>query len=76
MGKAVGGGSSINATIWARSFRNDLEHWANEAGDKAWGYEHGLSIYRRMVPPIGVVHASSAYRVQLPNLIAAAMIRP
>lgn len=48
MGKVVGGGSSINATIWARPFKNDLEHWATESGDKAWGYEHGLSIYRRM----------------------------
>ena len=48
MGKVVGGGSSINATIWARPFQSDLEHWAAESGDKAWGYEHGLSIYRRM----------------------------
>jgi choline dehydrogenase len=48
MGKVVGGGSSINATIWARPFRNDLEGWATAAGDRAWGYEHGLSIYRGM----------------------------
>jgi choline dehydrogenase len=48
MGKVVGGGSSINATIWARPFKGDLEHWAQESGDRAWGYEHGLSIYRRM----------------------------
>jgi choline dehydrogenase len=48
MGKVVGGGSSINATIWARPFKNDLEHWAQEAGDPAWGYEHALAIYRRM----------------------------
>ncbi|MEJ8859215.1 GMC family oxidoreductase N-terminal domain-containing protein [Variovorax robiniae] len=48
MGKVVGGGSSINATIWARPFKNDLAHWAEQSGDAAWGYEHGLSIYRRM----------------------------
>lgn len=48
MGKVVGGGSSINATIWARPFKNDLDHWAAESGDNAWGYEHGLSIYRRV----------------------------
>jgi choline dehydrogenase len=48
MGKVVGGGSSINATIWARPFKADLEHWAEESGDSKWGYEHGLSIYRRM----------------------------
>ena len=48
MGKVVGGGSSINATIWARPFKNDLAYWAEQSGDAAWGYEHGLSIYRRM----------------------------
>jgi choline dehydrogenase len=48
MGRVVGGGSSINATIWARPFRNDLEYWAEASGDKAWGYESGLEIYRRM----------------------------
>jgi choline dehydrogenase len=29
MGRVVGGGSSINATIWARPFKADLEHWAS-----------------------------------------------
>lgn len=48
MGRVVGGGSSINATIWARPFKHDLEHWAAQSGDPAWGYEHALSIYRRV----------------------------
>jgi choline dehydrogenase len=48
MGRVVGGGSSINATIWARPFKEDLEHWARESGSDKWGYEHGLGIYRRM----------------------------
>lgn len=48
MGRVVGGGSSINATIWARPFKSDLEFWSKEAGDKSWGYESGLEIYRRM----------------------------
>jgi choline dehydrogenase len=48
MGRVVGGGSSINATIWARPFKQDLEYWAQASGDKAWGYESGLEIYRRM----------------------------
>jgi len=48
MGKVVGGGSSINATIWARPFKKDLDYWADESGDPRWGYEHALSIYRRM----------------------------
>jgi choline dehydrogenase len=48
MGRVVGGGSSINATIWARPFRRDLDHWVSETGDERWGYEHALSIYRRV----------------------------
>jgi choline dehydrogenase len=48
MGRVVGGGSSINATIWARPFKSDLEFWAKESGDAAWGYESGLNIYRGM----------------------------
>lgn len=45
-GRAVGGGSSINATIWARPFKADLEHWAAESGDDAWGYAHGLELFK------------------------------
>lgn len=48
MGRVVGGGSSINATIWARPFKKDLDHWVAETGDQRWGYEHALSIYRRV----------------------------
>jgi choline dehydrogenase len=48
MGKVVGGGTSINATIWARPFKADLDHWAEVTGDAAWGYEHGLEIYRKL----------------------------
>lgn len=48
MGRVVGGGSSINATIWARPFKADLDYWAQVSGDKTWGYESGLEIYRRM----------------------------
>ena len=48
MGRVVGGGSSINATIWARPFKADLDHWADVSGDRAWNYEAGLEIYRRM----------------------------
>ena len=48
MGKVVGGGSSINASIWARGHENDFNFWADETGDDAWGYENVLSIYRRI----------------------------
>lgn len=46
MGRVVGGGSSINATIWARPFKSDLEYWAEQSGDPSWGYEEALKIYR------------------------------
>ena len=45
-GRVVGGGSSINATIWARPFKADLDHWAAETGDGRWGYEHGLQLFK------------------------------
>lgn len=47
-GRVVGGGSSINATIWARPFKADLDHWAAESGDDAWGYEHGLDLFKQV----------------------------
>ncbi|MCW1843528.1 GMC family oxidoreductase [Prosthecomicrobium hirschii] len=45
MGRAVGGGSSINATIWVRPPRADLDGWAETAGDKAWGYDAALKLF-------------------------------
>lgn len=48
MGKVLGGGSSINVMVWARGHRNDWEHFAQEAGDDAWGYRSVLDIYRRI----------------------------
>jgi choline dehydrogenase len=47
-GRVVGGGSSINATIWSRPFKADLENWAEESGDPLWGYAHGLEIFKRI----------------------------
>jgi choline dehydrogenase len=48
MGKVLGGGSSINAMIWARGHKNDWDFFASEAGDKAWSYASVLNIYRRI----------------------------
>ncbi|WP_439597317.1 GMC family oxidoreductase [Falsiroseomonas sp.] len=48
MGKGLGGGSSINVTVWARGHRSDWDHFAAEAGDDAWGYDNVLKIYRRI----------------------------
>ncbi|SON55683.1 Alcohol dehydrogenase [acceptor] [Hartmannibacter diazotrophicus] len=48
MGKVLGGGSSINGSVWARGHKNDFDFWAEEAGDPAWNYESVLGIYRRI----------------------------
>lgn len=48
MGKVLGGGSSINVMAYARGHKSDYEYWAEQARDKQWGYEHILSIYKRI----------------------------
>ena len=49
MGHGVGGGSSINATIWVRPPRADFDGWAEIAGDAAWGYDAALKIFREKI---------------------------
>jgi choline dehydrogenase len=48
MGKALGGGSSINAMIWARGHKSDWDFFAAETGDPAWSYESVLDTYCRI----------------------------
>ncbi len=48
MGEVLGGGSSINAMIWARGHRADWEFFASESGDSAWSYASILDVYRRI----------------------------
>jgi choline dehydrogenase len=43
MGKALGGGSSVNTMVWARGHKSDFEAWAHEAGDPQWDYAHALA---------------------------------
>jgi choline dehydrogenase len=48
MGKALGGGSSINVMAWARGHKSDWDFFASETGDPAWGYQSVLEIYRQI----------------------------
>src|SRR6516165_5584998 len=48
MGKVLGGGSSVNAMIWARGHKSDWDFFASEAGDAAWSYESVLKTYHRI----------------------------
>ena len=49
MGKVLGGGSSINVSTWSRGHRDDWEFNASEAGDRSWGYEAVLDLYRSRI---------------------------
>ncbi|QOL79680.1 GMC family oxidoreductase [Pseudooceanicola spongiae] len=46
MGKGLGGGSSVNAMVWARGHASDWDFFAAETQDPAWNYEAILKIYR------------------------------
>jgi choline dehydrogenase len=46
MGKGLGGGSSVNAMVWARGHASDWDYFAAEAQDPAWNYNAVLKIYR------------------------------
>ncbi len=59
MGRVLGGGSSINATIWVRPPRADLDEWASLTGDAGWGYDAALEIFKRVEDWQG---AASPYR--------------
>lgn len=48
MGKVVGGGSSINVSVWSRGHKNDFDSWAADTGDDGWSYATVLDIYRRI----------------------------
>src|SRR5215510_598137 len=48
MGKVLGGGSSINAMVWSRGHKRDWDFFALESGDRSWGYESVLEMYRRI----------------------------
>jgi len=47
-GRVVGGGSSINATIWSRPIKADMDYWASATGDEAWNYDNSLKIFKRI----------------------------
>src|SRR6516162_3311186 len=49
MGKALGGGSSINVSTWSRGHRADWDFYASESGEPSWAYEAVLDLYRRRI---------------------------
>jgi choline dehydrogenase len=83
MGKALGGGSSINAMIWSRGHRNDWNFFSSETDDKSWSYDAVLKIYRRIEDWTGLVDPSRRGKGGLlhveppsdPNPITGGMLR-
>jgi choline dehydrogenase len=49
MGRVLGGGSSINVSTWSRGHRADWDFYASESGDRSWGYQAILDLYRRRI---------------------------
>jgi choline dehydrogenase len=49
MGKVLGGGSSINAMVWAHGHKNDWDYFASEAGDPTWNGLRHFSANSRFV---------------------------
>src|SRR5215813_13482243 len=49
MGKALGGGSSINVSTWSRGHRADWDFYASESDDPSWSYEAVLDLYRQRI---------------------------
>ncbi|WP_164738251.1 GMC family oxidoreductase [Frigidibacter oleivorans] len=48
MGRAIGGGSSINGMAYVRGHKLDFDRWADITGDTGWNYENALSTFRRI----------------------------
>ena len=48
MGKVLGGGSSINGSVWARGHQVDYDGWAQVTGDDGWSYAAMLALYREI----------------------------
>jgi choline dehydrogenase len=49
MGKALGGGSSVNVSTWSRGHKADWDFYAAESGDPSWSYEAVLNLYRNRI---------------------------
>ncbi|KAB8288832.1 hypothetical protein EYC80_010735 [Monilinia laxa] len=47
-GKALGGGSVINACGWIRGEKSDYDSWAEVVGDPKWNYQGFLPYFRKV----------------------------
>ena len=47
-GCIIGGGSSVNAQVYMRGYRNDYDQWGVSAGSDLWSWEALLPHFRRL----------------------------
>lgn len=59
-GKALGGSSSINGTVYVRGNRGDYDHWA-QLGCTGWDYDSLLEIFRHLEDGRGDLLRSREY---------------
>ncbi|WP_306213777.1 GMC family oxidoreductase [Actinoplanes sp. RD1] len=48
MGRALGGGSSVNVANWVRGHRSDWDHFAEVTGDPVWGFAAVRALFERI----------------------------
>lgn len=49
MGRVLGGGSSVNVSVWSRGHAADWDMFATCAGERAWRYAEVLELYKREI---------------------------
>jgi choline dehydrogenase len=47
-GRVIGGGSSVNAQVYMRGYRNDYDQWGKSAGSDLWNWAALLPHFRRL----------------------------
>jgi choline dehydrogenase len=47
-GRIIGGGSSVNAQVYMRGYRNDYDQWGVSAGSDQWNWAAMLPHFRRL----------------------------
>jgi choline dehydrogenase-like flavoprotein len=47
-GKALGGSSSIDFSVWARGSRDDYNRWANLTADDRWSWDSMLPYFKKV----------------------------
>jgi len=47
-GRVLGGGSSVNAQVYMRGYRNDYDQWGTVSGSDSWSWDALLPHFRRL----------------------------